>query len=89
MDILTILIVGLIAGWIGSVIMKGRGLGLFGDIVVGILGAFIGGFIFSLFGIATGGLFGTILAAIIGSVVLLFIVSLFRGESSRGATRHN
>ena len=82
MDIITILIVGLIAGWIGSMIMKGGSMGILGNIVVGVLGAFVGGFIFGMLGISTGNIFGTILAAIIGSVVLLFVVGLFQREST-------
>ncbi len=46
------LVVGLIAGWLAGVVMKGGGFGLIGDIVVGLIGAFVGGFVFSL---VTGG----------------------------------
>jgi uncharacterized membrane protein YeaQ/YmgE (transglycosylase-associated protein family) len=79
MDILTWLIVGLVAGVLASLVV-GSGLGIIGDIVVGIVGAFIGGFIFREAGWSTpwGGLAGTIFVAFIGAVVLLVIIRLIR-----------
>lgn len=79
MDILTWLIVGLVAGLLASFVVKG-GYGLLGDIVIGILGAFVGGWIFSQMGWSTpfGGLAGTIFVAFIGAVVLLLILRLIR-----------
>jgi uncharacterized membrane protein YeaQ/YmgE (transglycosylase-associated protein family) len=73
------LVVGLIAGWLASVVVGG-GFGLIGDIVVGIVGAFLGGFIFRALGIGTpfSGLAGSIFVAFIGAVVLLLILRLFR-----------
>jgi uncharacterized membrane protein YeaQ/YmgE (transglycosylase-associated protein family) len=70
------LLVGLIAGWIAGKIVEGHGLGLLGDMVVGIIGAFIGGFIGSrLFGLAATGFNpATIILAVIGAVILLTIV---------------
>ena len=80
MTLLTWLIVGLVAGVLASMIMGGTGYGLIGDIIVGIVGAFVGGWIFSALGIASplGGIAGTILVAFIGAVVLLFLIHLFR-----------
>jgi uncharacterized membrane protein YeaQ/YmgE (transglycosylase-associated protein family) len=80
MTFLTWLIVGLIAGVLASLVMGGTGYGLIGDIIVGIVGAFVGGWIFSALGVASplGGLAGTILVAFIGAVVLLFILRLLR-----------
>jgi uncharacterized membrane protein YeaQ/YmgE (transglycosylase-associated protein family) len=81
MDLLTWLIVGLVAGVLASFVMGG-GFGLVGDIIIGIIGAFIGGWIFRSLGVATplGGLAGTILVAFIGAVVLLFLLRLIRGR---------
>ena len=81
MDLLTWLIVGLVAGVLASLVMGG-GFGLVGDIIVGIVGAFIGGWIFRTLGVATplGGLAGAILVAFIGAVVLLFLLGLVRGR---------
>src|ERR1700741_2580029 len=67
MDILTWLIVGLVAGVLASVVMGGIGYGLIGDIIVGIVGAFVGGWVFSAIGASPpfGGLAGTIFVAFI------------------------
>lgn len=70
--------IGLIAGWLAGVLMKGGGFGILGDIVVGVLGAVIGGFLFGTFGIASGGLLGAILVATVGAVLLIFVVRLIR-----------
>ena len=79
MDILTWIIVGLVAGVLASLVV-GRGYGLVGDIIVGIVGAFIGGWIFRQMGWGSpfGGLAGTIFVAFIGACVLLFILRLIR-----------
>jgi len=79
MDLLTWLIVGLIAGVLASFVMGG-GFGIVGDIIIGIVGAFVGGWLFSRLGVGTpfAGLAGTIFVAFIGAVVLLFIIRLIR-----------
>lgn len=84
MDLLTWLIVGLIAGVLASLVMGG-GYGIIGDIIIGIVGAFIGGWLFGQLGVGTpfGGLAGTIFTAFIGAIVLLFILRLI----SRGRSR--
>lgn len=77
--ILIILLVGGIAGWLAGIVMKGRGLGLVGNIVVGILGAFIGAWLLAMLGIAIGGgIVGAILNAFIGAVVLLALIGLIK-----------
>ena len=80
MDLLTWLIVGLIAGVLASLVMGGTGYGIIGDIVIGIAGAFIGGWLFRTLGVTApiGGLPGVILVAFVGAVVLLFIIRLVR-----------
>ena len=81
MTILTWLIVGLVAGVLASLVMGGTGYGIIGDIIVGIVGAFVGGWLFAQLGVSSpwGGLGGTIFVAFIGAVVLLFILRLIRG----------
>jgi uncharacterized membrane protein YeaQ/YmgE (transglycosylase-associated protein family) len=81
MDLLTWLIVGLVAGVLASFV-AGGGFGLIGDIIIGIIGAFIGGWIFRSLGVTSpfGGLAGTIFVAFIGAVVLLFLLRLVRGR---------
>jgi uncharacterized membrane protein YeaQ/YmgE (transglycosylase-associated protein family) len=73
------LVVGLIAGWLASAVVGG-GFGLIGDIVVGIVGAFLGGFIFRALGVGApfGGLAGSIFVAFVGAVVLLLLLRLVR-----------
>lgn len=85
MDLLTWLIVGLIAGVLASLVMGGTGYGLIGDIIIGIVGAFVGGWLFRKLGIAVplSGIAGTILVAFIGAVVLLFVIGLVRRGSAR------
>jgi uncharacterized membrane protein YeaQ/YmgE (transglycosylase-associated protein family) len=82
MDLLTWIIVGLIAGVLASLVMGGTGYGLIGDIIIGIVGAFIGGWLFRSLGVTSpfGGLAGVIFVAFIGAVVLLFILRLIRGS---------
>jgi uncharacterized membrane protein YeaQ/YmgE (transglycosylase-associated protein family) len=81
MDLLTWIIVGLVAGVLASLVMGGTGYGIIGDIIIGIVGAFIGGWLFRSLGVASpmGGLAGIIFVAFIGAVVLLFILRLLRG----------
>jgi uncharacterized membrane protein YeaQ/YmgE (transglycosylase-associated protein family) len=72
------LVIGAVAGWLAGLVMKGRGFGILGNIVVGVVGAVIGGFLFNAVGIAFWGLLGTLLVAFIGAVILLFIVGLIK-----------
>lgn len=73
------IIVGAIAGWLAGVIVKGYGFGLVGNIVLGIVGAFLGGWLFAQLNIVIlPGLIGTILAATVGAVVLLLLVRVLR-----------
>ena len=64
------LLIGLAAGWIASLIFKG-------NLIVGLVGGFLGGWLVSLFGWVPTGTFGTFIASVIGAIVLLWIVSLF------------
>ena len=73
------ILIGLTAGWIAGQFLKGGGFGIFGDIVVGVIGAVIGGFMFSVIGLsAGGGLLGNLTAATIGAVFLLLVIRQFR-----------
>ena len=83
MSILSWIIVGALAGWIASKIMKtDASMGVFANIIVGIVGAFIGGFLVSLIGSTgvTGFNIWSVLVAILGSVVLLAIVKFITGR---------
>lgn len=83
MDILTWIIVGLVAGVLASLLVGGYG--LVADIVIGIVGAFVGGWLFGQLGVATpfGGLAGTIFTAFIGAVVLLVVLRVLRSVGRR------
>jgi uncharacterized membrane protein YeaQ/YmgE (transglycosylase-associated protein family) len=82
MDVVSLLIflaIGAVAGWLAGSLMKGGGFGLLGNIVVGIIGAFVGGFLFNLIGISAGaGLVGSLITSVTGAVVLLFVVGLIK-----------
>ena len=85
MDIITWLVVGLVAGLLASLVMGGTGYGLVGDIIIGILGAFVGGWLMRVLGTSmpVGGLAGIILVAFIGAVVLLFVLRVIRRTTKR------
>jgi uncharacterized membrane protein YeaQ/YmgE (transglycosylase-associated protein family) len=85
MSILAWIIIGLIAGVLASLVMGGTGYGIIGDIIIGIAGAFVGGWLFSKLGVSSpwGGLPGTIFVAFVGAVVLLFVLRLLRTGTSR------
>jgi uncharacterized membrane protein YeaQ/YmgE (transglycosylase-associated protein family) len=76
MNLLIFLLIGALAGWLAGVIMKGRGFGVIGNIVIGVIGAFLGGWLLPMVGVHLGGDIGTFIAALIGALILLFIVGL-------------
>ena len=79
MNLLWFLIVGIVAGWLAGVLVKGGGFGVIGDLVVGVIGAVLGGWLFTTLGAsAGGGLVGSIIVATIGAVVLLLLVRMVR-----------
>jgi uncharacterized membrane protein YeaQ/YmgE (transglycosylase-associated protein family) len=79
MSILVLLIIGAIAGWLAGLIVRGGGFGLIGDMLVGVVGAFVAGAILPRIGVSFGGgVLGAILGATIGAVILLLIVRLVR-----------
>ena len=71
-------IVGGIAGFLAGKVMKGGGFGVLMDIVVGIVGAVLGGWLFGLLGVYSGGLIGSIIIAFIGACILLWLVRLIK-----------
>ncbi len=77
-SILILLAIGLVAGWLAGMIWKGGGFGLLWNIIIGVAGSFLGGWIFRLLGISYGGIIGSIVAALIGALILLAIVNLIR-----------
>jgi len=83
-NLIVFLLVGLVAGFLASKVMTGRGMGLIWDVVVGVLGAFLGGWLAGVMGIAVGGLLGEVVVAFLGALILLFI---FRALIGRGMIR--
>ena len=77
------LLVGGLSGWLASVLVTGGGMGILADIAVGILGAFVGGFLAGVFGINVYGFGGYLGLSILGAVILL---AIFRGFTSRRRT---
>jgi uncharacterized membrane protein YeaQ/YmgE (transglycosylase-associated protein family) len=86
MNILVWIIFGAIAGWIASIVMgRNKQMGAIANIVVGIIGAFLGGYIMQFFGAegVTGFNLQSFFVAVVGAIVLLFIVGLFTGRRRR------
>lgn len=81
MDITSLLIflaIGAVAGWLAGILMKGGGSGILMNIVLGIVGAIVGGFLFGVVGLSSHGLIGSIITATVGAVVVLFVVRLIK-----------
>ena len=76
------IVIGLIAGWVAGKISRGHGFGCIVNIILGLVGAVVGGWIFSRLGILTWGFWGSLAAATVGAVVLVAIARLFAGGSS-------
>jgi uncharacterized membrane protein YeaQ/YmgE (transglycosylase-associated protein family) len=72
-------IVGLIAGWLAGKVMKGGGFGVGMDILIGVVGAIVGGFVFGLLGIYPGGgIIPSIVVAFVGAVIVLWLVRMIK-----------
>lgn len=77
-NIMWFLLIGLIAGWLAAVLVKGRGLGVLGDILVGIIGAELGGWIFSIVGLSAYGFMGVVIMSFVGAIALLTIIKMVK-----------
>lgn len=74
------IIIGLLAGWLAGHLTRGRGFGCVVDVILGLIGAVIGGWIFTRLGIVTWGFWGSLAAATVGAVLLVAIARLFAGS---------
>ena len=74
--LLLFLVIGIVAGFLAGKIMKGAGFGRLGDLIVGVIGSFIGVWVFGLLGISSGGILGLLIAAVVGALILLYIIRL-------------
>jgi uncharacterized membrane protein YeaQ/YmgE (transglycosylase-associated protein family) len=77
------IVIGLIAGWLAGKIARGEGYGCITDIILGLIGSVLGGWIFTKLGILGGGTLYSLAAATVGAVILVSIVHLFVGSSRR------
>ncbi len=78
MAFLYFILIGAIAGWLAGTIMKGKGYGILMNIVLGIIGALVGGWMFDVLGIYTGaGLIGSLITATVGAIVVIAISRVF------------
>ncbi|MCL2561355.1 MAG: GlsB/YeaQ/YmgE family stress response membrane protein [Rikenellaceae bacterium] len=71
------ILIGLVVGWLAGLIVKGSGSGFLLNIVIGIVGAILGGWLFSLIGVSATSWWGSLITALVGAIVLLLIVGLF------------
>ena len=78
------LIIGLLAGWVASKIVRRRGSGLVVNLAVGLVGGILGGWLVSLIGWIPMGSFGSLLTSIAGAIVLLWLVSLVTRDTPTG-----
>jgi uncharacterized membrane protein YeaQ/YmgE (transglycosylase-associated protein family) len=81
-ELISLLAIGAIAGWLAGVLLKGRGFGLIGNIIVGVIGAVIGvfasGLLASVITLPFSALINTIIWSTVGAVILLFVISIFK-----------
>ena len=78
MEILWFLVIGLAAGWLAGLLVKRRGSGWVEDLVIGVIGAVIGGFLFGFLGVSIAEPLGRLISATVGAVILLFLLRYFR-----------
>jgi uncharacterized membrane protein YeaQ/YmgE (transglycosylase-associated protein family) len=77
------LLIGLVAGWLAGLMFRGRGFGCVTDIVLGLVGSVIGGWLFNYFGIMGGDFYYSLAAATVGAMILVGISRLFGGEAKK------
>lgn len=75
---LIFLVIGLLAGWISGLLIKGRGFGLVGNLIVGVCGAFLGGFYFGLLGITAHSFIGQLIFAVAGAVLFSYLLRFIK-----------
>ncbi|MGB3346082.1 MAG: GlsB/YeaQ/YmgE family stress response membrane protein [Candidatus Humimicrobiia bacterium] len=81
-SLIIFILVGLIAGWLAGMIMKGKGFGLISNIIIGLIGGLLGGWIFKSLNWSIGtGVVSSIITSLIGAIILLVILSFFKKKS--------
>ena len=77
-NLIWFLLIGLAAGWLAGKIMKGKGFGLIGDLIIGVVGSVIGGWVFGLLGLSATGIIGSLITALVGAILLLYLIRLIK-----------
>jgi uncharacterized membrane protein YeaQ/YmgE (transglycosylase-associated protein family) len=77
-NLILTLVIGVLVGWLAGRIMKGDGYGILGDLVLGILGAFVGGWILGILGLSAYGLIGFLVMSVVGAVVLIAFLRMIK-----------
>ncbi|MBC8594899.1 GlsB/YeaQ/YmgE family stress response membrane protein [Oscillospiraceae bacterium N12] len=77
MNFIWYILIGIVAGYVAGKIIRGGGFGLLVNLVLGIIGGVLGGWVFSLFGLAATGIIGSLITSVVGAVLFLWIASLF------------
>lgn len=72
------ILIGLAAGWLAGQLTKGGGFGLAGNLIIGVIGAVLGGFLFTLVGFQAGGLVAQLIVATVGAILLLFLLGFLK-----------
>jgi uncharacterized membrane protein YeaQ/YmgE (transglycosylase-associated protein family) len=73
-------LIGLAAGFLAGLVVKGGGFGILGNLIVGVLGALLGGFLFNLLGLSASGRIGNLICAFLGAVVLLYLLKFVKSK---------
>jgi uncharacterized membrane protein YeaQ/YmgE (transglycosylase-associated protein family) len=81
MEFVWFILIGMCAGWLAGQFMKGSGFGLLGNLIVGVIGALLGGFTFHLVGLAAYGLLGQLIVATVGAVLLLALLRFVKRKA--------
>jgi uncharacterized membrane protein YeaQ/YmgE (transglycosylase-associated protein family) len=77
-SLILFLVIGLVAGWLASRIMRSRGVGLLGHMIIGVIGSILGGWLFGYLGISFAGIWGSLLTALVGAVIFLYVVRVIK-----------
>ena len=72
------IIIGILAGFLAGLVLKGRGFGLIVNLIVGLIGSVIGGWLYGLMGLGTASIAGVLIMSTLGAIVFLCIISLFK-----------
>ena len=76
------ILIGLAAGFLAGIVVKGHGFGVLGNLIVGVIGALLGGFLFGVLGLSATGKVGQLVCAFVGAIVLLFLLRFVKGKGA-------